>query len=776
MHLELDDYRDELLRAAPALAATLDASFHEAARTMSAAGLKDWLDGARGLIGLGKGPALLETYLDEMPLVARECGEAVIRDAVHAVMNLASLVSGEVLTLVFATLPTAARRLGDAELLRAYLALLHRLASRAPRGLRPMLGALDELLGKLTLSGLRRWVDFGAEAYRRDLPRQASYFGLQTEDSRAVLQRERRGTLFVDSQRRLVFYLRAFWGRDFFLRPAAADHAGWRPFVEARALHLPDAADDLAGCSGIDLYRAMAAHMAAHLVYTSAPQSAEALAPAQRFLVGFVEDARVEWCAASRFPGMRRLWRGFIERPVGTPPEHPTVELLERTALALLDPGAHSGDAAVDAIVERFHAAVPDRAGDGGLSFDLGLALFELLAQRRELPSLRVLESLRIPYRDDNRFVWSSDPVDWEPADAWLGARERQVRKRVGLMEFINEVEVETAGDDAQEVWILGSELFPYEDAGISFNQREGREPVSDPFHYPEWDYQVQLHRPNWATVHERRAPRGDPALVDAVLAEHRGVAHRIRRIVDRLRPQGVSRQRKLEDGDELDLNAAVDAMVAARIGLAPDPRITMRRVIDRRDLAVLILLDLSESTNETLRGSDKTVLALTREACTLLATAIDGIGDPFAIHGFASDGRHDVRYVRIKDFEQRLDAEVRSRLAGMAGGYSTRMGAAMRHAGRLLLARPERHRLLLIVTDGEPADIDERDPQYLRLDAKKAAEELRARGVLSYCLTLDPQADRYVERIFGARHYTIVDHVQRLPEKLPTLFASLTR
>lgn len=776
MHLELDDYRDELLRAAPALAATLDASFHEAARTMSAAGLKDWLDGARGLIGLGKGPALLETYLDEMPLVSRECGEAVIRDAVHAVMNLASLVSGEVLTLVFATLPTAARRLGDAELLRAYLALLHRLASRAPRGLRPMLGALDELLGKLTLSGLRRWVDFGAEAYRRDLPRQASYFGLQTEDSRAVLQRERRGTLFVDSQRRLVFYLRAFWGRDFFLRPAAADHAGWRPFVEVRALHLPDAADDLADCSGIDLYRAMAAHMAAHLVYTSAPQSAEALAPAQRFLVGFVEDARVEWCAASRFPGMRRLWRGLIERPEGARPEHPTVELLERTALALLDPGARSGDAGVDAIVERFHAAVPDRAGDGGLSFDLGLELFELLAQRRELPSLRVLESLRIPYRDDNRFVWSSDPVDWEPADAWLGARERQVRKRVGLMEFINEVEVETAGDDAQEVWILGSELFPYEDAGISFNQREGREPVSDPFHYPEWDYQVQLHRPNWATVHERRAPRGDPALVDAVLAEHRGVAHRIRQIVDRLRPQGVSRQRKLEDGDELDLNAAVDAMVAARIGLAPDPRITMRRVIDRRDLAVLILLDLSESTKETLRGSDKTVLELTREACTLLATAIDGIGDPFAIHGFASDGRHDVRYARIKDFEQRLDAEVRSRLAGMAGGYSTRMGAAMRHAGRHLLARPERHRLLLIVTDGEPADIDERDPQYLRLDAKKAAEELRARGVLSYCLTLDPQADRYVERIFGARHYTIVDHVQRLPEKLPTLFASLTR
>jgi nitric oxide reductase activation protein len=103
-------------------------------------------------------------------------------------------------------------------------------------------------------------------------------------------------------------------------------------------------------------------------------------------------------------------------------------------------------------------------------------------------------------------------------------------------------------------------------------------------------------------------------------------------------------------------------------------------------------------------------------------------------------------------------------------------MGAAMRHAGRHLLQRGEKHKLLLIVTDGEPADIDERDPQYLRLDAKKAAEELRSSGILSYCLTLDPEADRYVERIFGANNYTIIDHVQRLPEKLPTLFASLTR
>ena len=775
MSASLDDYREELVAAAPELTDTLDSTFHEAARIMSSAGLKDYLDGARVIASLGKGPPLLTAYLGEMPQVVRDCGEDAIRDGTGATLKLSSMVSGEVLTLMLSTLPVVARRLGDPELLRGYFQVLHRLAAKAPRGLRPMLGVLEELLAKLTLSGVRRWADFGADAYRRDLPRQATYFGLQSEDSRAVLQQERRGTLFVDSQRGLNFYLRAFWARDFFLRPSAADHTGFRPFINARALHLPDAVDGLGPVSGLDVYRAMCAHMASHIVYTREPQSAAALAPAQQFFVGFFEDARVEHCAIQEFPGLRALWRSLMGLPGAGRHEHETLPLLERTALALLNPSETTGDAEVDALAVCFHANIAENRDDGEFSWHLGLEFFNLLMRRKMVPSLRVLEGLYLPHRDDNRFVCSPDPGDWTEVKAYLPPHRRQVRKRVGLMEFVNEVDVETAGDDAQEIWVLPTELFPYEDEGVSFNQLEGKEPISDPFHYPEWDYQVQLYRPSWATVYERRQARGDAELIDRVVHEHKGVTHRIEQIIERLRPQGVCRQRRLEDGDELDINAAVEAVVLTRMGRQPDTRITMRNIVSRRDLAVVILLDLSESTADRVRDTDKTVLELTREACALLATAIGGIGDPFAIHGFASDGRHDVQYYRLKDFEQHLDDEVKSRLAGMKGGLSTRMGTAMRHAGRHLLTRSEKHKLLLIVTDGEPADVDERDPQYLRMDAKKASEELRRTGVMSYCLTLDPRADHYVERIFGTNHYTIVDQVRRLPEKLPALFASLT-
>jgi hypothetical protein len=776
MSIDLDEYRECFERSAPELRDTLEATFHEAARSMSPAGLRDYLEGARGLCELGRGADVVVSFLEEMPAVVKECGEDIIRDCVSAAMKLASMTSGEVITLLFASLPTAARRLGDPELLRSYLALIHRLSARAPRGLRPMLGHIDELLSKLTLSGLRRWADFGAEAYRRDLQGQAAYFALETEDSRAVLQKERRGTLFIDSQRKLNFYLRALWGRDFFLRPTAADHEGFRPYLEARILHLPDALDDIEGVPGLELYRAMAAHMAAHLSYTHEPISAEQLSPAQMFFIALAEDARVEYCAVQAFPGLGRLWRSLLALEHKEHPAHPSLALLEHVALGLADASAKLGDADLDVVIERFHAHIEANRDNPQFSWHLGLELFNVLATRRAVPSLRILEGMRIPYRDDNRFVWDFDELAWAEGVEYVPASQRQVRRQVSAMEMANEVDCELAGDDAQEVWVLSTELYPYEDHGISYNQMEGKEAVSEPYHYQEWDYQVQLHRPDWATVYERRQPGGDPQAIDRILLEHKPVSFRIKQIIDRLRPQGVVRQRKLEDGDEIDINAAVEAMIDIRMGRQPDPRITLRHVINRRDLAIVILLDLSESTNETLTGSDKTVLELTREASALVATAISGIGDAFAIHGFASDGRHDVQYYRFKDFDQPFDEEVKTRLAGMRGGLSTRMGAAMRHAGHHLLRRPERHKLLLIVTDGEPADIDERDPQHLRIDTKKAAEELRTRGVQSYCLTLDPDADRYVERIFGTNHYTIVDHVQRLPEKLPLLFANLTR
>lgn len=783
MSIKLEDY-EEFLQEVPAIRDVLESTFKEAAHLMSPTGLQTYMDGAKSLYNLGRGTDLVITYLQEMPLVVKECGEDVIPDCITAAMKLSSMTSGEVISLLLGSLPTAARNLGDAELLRGYLTFIHQIASTAARALRPMLNHIDDLLGKLTLSGLRRWAQFGAQAYRRDFNNLTAYFNLESADSKAMLQKERRGVLFIKVQRKLNFYLRALWGRDFFLRPTGADYTDFRPYIEHRILHMPDAVDDMGSddniIPGLELYRATAAHMAAHMCYSSEPISAEQLSPAQMFFIGLLEDARVEYKATNDFPGLKKLWSSLLTiADADEEPEHPTMKLLEHVALMLIDSTETSNDEQINELVSSFHAEIEARQDDNQFSWHKGLELFNILSARKEVPSLRILERIRIPYRDDNRYVWEFEEFDMNAEFEYVSASQRQVRRQVSVIEMANEVDCELAGDDAQEIWTCSTNMRPYEDDltddQISFNDMWGKEPVSEPFHYQEWDYQIQLHRPDWATVYERRQPKGDPEDIKLILDEYKPVAHRIKQIIDLLTPEGVQRMRGLEDGDEIDLNAAVDAMISIRMGEQPNPRITMRNVIKSRDLSVVILMDLSESTNESMDGSDKTVLQLTREAATLVSTAINGIGDPFALHGFSSDGRHDVQYYRFKDFNQHFDDEAKSRLAGMKGGLSTRMGTALRHAGHHLLKQPERRKLILLVTDGEPADIDERDPQHLRHDTKKAVEELYSTGVLTYCLTLDPNADDYVKRIFGSNNYTIIDNVDRLPEKLPTLFASLT-
>ena len=790
MSISLKDYEEEIKDLAPEVRSVLESSFLDASRVMSPAGLETYLEGGKSLCNLGRGTDVVISYLQEIPQVVKECGEDVIKDCINAALKLSSMTSGEVVSLLFSSLPTAARRLGDAELLRGYLTLIHQTASTASRGLRPMLSHIDELLSKLTLSGLRRWTQFGTQAYRRDYANLTAYFNLESQDSRAVLQRERRGVLFIDTQRKLNFYLRALWGRDFFLRPTGADYTDFRPYIDNLIFHMPDAVDDIGQgdnkITGLELYRATAAHMASHLCYSSSAISAEQLSPAQMFFIGFIEDARIEYKAINAFPGLRKLWRSLLdlnyessEDSKNNDVEHPTMLVLERIALMLIDSNVSTDDKEINNFVQRFHDEIEKQQDNNQYSWHMGLELFNLFSSRKNMPSLRILERIRIPYRDDNRFVWEFEEINWDQGIEYVAATMRQVRKTVSVIEMANEVDCELAGDDAQEIWTCETNMRPYEDdltdSQISFNDMWGKEPISDPYHYQEWDYQIQLHRPDWATVYERHQPKGNPEDIEKILLHHRPIAHRIKQIIDLLTPAGVQRIRNMEDGDEIDINAAIDAMISIRMGEQPNPRITMRNVLKTRDLSVVVLMDLSESTNEPLGGSDKTVLELTREAATLVSTAISGIGDPFALHGFASDGRHDVQYYRFKDFNQHFDDEAKSRLAGMQGGLSTRMGAAMRHAGQHLLKQPERRKLLLIVTDGEPADVDERDPQHLRHDTKKAVEELYSKGVLSYCLTLDPNADAYVKRIFGSNNYTVIDNVDKLPEQLPLLFASLT-
>ncbi|ACH83608.1 MULTISPECIES: nitric oxide reductase activation protein NorD [Acidithiobacillus] len=783
MAVELEKYQDILAELGEHAVEVLRASWDEAARVFTPRGLENYyLNGATSLKSLGRGTDLVVSFIQSAPAVAHELGEDAVREMLAAAIKMYSKTSATVIAAMFSSSPVAAARLGDPELFRGYLHLLDTLLAQAPRGVRPMLDHLSTLLGQLTLGGLRRWALWGAQAHKTDFDGQAKYFALESPESIGVLQKERKGTLFIDVQRRISMYLRALWGRDFFMRPTSGDfeqREGYRPSIEGYIIHLPDAYDDLVWQApsgeethihGIELYRASAAHAACHQVYTTDQFDSTGLSTLQSALIGLIEDARVETIALKQFPGLRHIW---LPLHTATPASgNEAASLMARLAHALLDPD-YRDDHPWVAMGRQIFSEQQERLVSTEWSREVGLRLAAEMLQLGVAYSATT-DVPDIPYRDDNRYMWEFEDIRAD-GQVIAGVTTQQIRKYVSVMEMVNALDVPGAGDDANEIWVLSSEFFRDEEP-TSLNQQEGREPPPDPYHYPEWDYQMQLERPEWCTVLEKRAKSGTLETIHEIVAKHKPIIGRLKFLIEALQPQGVQRLRKQEDGDEIDLNAAVRAMIEMRMGEQPDPRIMMRNVRKVRDLSVLLLIDLSESTNDPVLGSNSTVLQLAREATVLLADALDKIGDPFAIHGFDSNGRHDVEYFRYKDFGASYNDQAKSRLAGMSGQLSTRMGAAIRHAGSILKRQPSNKKLLLVITDGEPADNDVRDPQYLRYDARKAVEDLTQAGIAPYCLSLDPRADQYVSRIFGAKNYVVLDHVQRLPEKLPILYMGLTR
>ena len=611
MSIHLEDYRDLLDDLGEHASEVMEASWHEASRAFSAGGLQRYyLEGARSLHSLGRGSELVVAFIQEAPGLAQELGEDAVAELVSAAVKMYSKTSAAVITLLISTSSIAARRLGDLSLFQGYLRLVDNLVGQAPRGVRPMLEHLDELLAHLTLGGLRRWANWGAQAHRTDFENQVAYFGLQSPESRSVFQKERRGTLFVDVQRRINLYLRSLWGRDFFMRPTSGDfesREGYKPYIEGFTMFLPDAFDDWEGLSGLDLYRASAAHAAAHVVHTLEMQPQEAPRGVVGILTELFEDARVEALAVRSFPGLRQIWTRLhtASEADGEKPQ----AILSRTARALLDPDYRDSHPFVQKAVAAFSERSENLEAEG---FARGLA--EALAA--DFPEQGYMNPRQVApevlYRDDNRYIWAvgREEEDFETLMAHAGGQERFY---VSLMEMINTLDVPSAGDDAQQIMVLATEFFR-DSEEESINQQEGKEPISLPFHYHEWDYQMQLERPHWVTLLERRPKKGDIEEIEAIYDKHKPLVSRLKFLIEAMQPQGVQRLRKQPEGDELDVNALVEAQIDIRMRRQPDERIYVRNLRHVRDLSVLVLLDLSESTNETIGDGETSVVQLARE------------------------------------------------------------------------------------------------------------------------------------------------------------------
>lgn len=343
----------------------------------------------------------------------------------------------------------------------------------------------------------------------------------------------------------------------------------------------------------------------------------------------------------------------------------------------------------------------------------------------------------------------------------------------------------------------------------------EGELPVEiDWFYYDEWDFRAGDYKPRWNRVGERFSKEDDNEFYDDTLRHHHGLVMETRKQFEMMRPEAFKKIKRLEDGEELDLDLAIEFMIDKKAGTGPQARIYNRRNKLERDVAVAFLLDMSASTDEEIEkqrqkhepGDDdddnfdgdprryfqwlaarrakamveppKRIIDLEKESAVLIVEALEAIGDSYGIYGFSGYGRDNVEFHVIKELGEEMDEHARKRIGAIEPIRSTRMGPAIRHTIHKLQEYDAKVKILILVSDGRPQDHgygrDRTEKEYAVHDTKQALNEAKRFGITPFLITVDKEGHDYLKQMCDDIGYEVVDDIESLPRRLPTLYRHL--
>lgn len=302
-------------------------------------------------------------------------------------------------------------------------------------------------------------------------------------------------------------------------------------------------------------------------------------------------------------------------------------------------------------------------------------------------------------------------------------------------------------------------------------------------FAYDEWDKDLSDFRTDWCRVIEKKVRQGDRNFVELARSRYRGVISSIRHQFQLMKPENLTRINRELDGEDYDLNALVDYVIDKRADGQQSERIYTKRLRKQRDVAVSILLDQSSSTARTITRNPlqpythpgRRIIEIEKEGLVLMSEALEAVGDVYSINGFTSEGRRNVKFYVVKDFDEKYSDEIEKRIGGITFQNNTRLGAAIRHAAAKLLRQDSRTKLLIILTDGRPYDHDYGDARYAREDVREALTEAKTSGITPFCITVDRESEFELKDLYGDVGYTIIDDVLSLPERMPNIYRRLT-
>lgn len=663
----------------------------------------------------------------------------------------------------------------------------------------------------------------------------------------------------VEAQRLLSLFAQGISGRYFHLQPLTALSAEFRPAAptsDGRTLFLPGAVEEFTDFrQNLGFYKVAVMHQLGFFEFeTWAFDLAEArrrlpgLIPREaqswrqepgelemffacfpewhlvRRLFGVLEDHRVD-CGLERvYPGLRRDLDRAIALALERRGELPLIEgaagLLEALLrLTLRAPARVLCDAdatgLVDSVTEAVRCVGEPRA-DVYTSAEQSVRCLDLLRIAGVEETLGALPLDQIEGAVDLVDFRGNAPLDLAQLRLRIDATQRAIETLGEAGTAISPDALEGLIEDIPEdatAEELGKKLQRRSDADRSMLRRAfgGVSRAERSFLYDEWSYRERGYLRGWCRLHEERLKGEDGAsFLESVHHRHGALLSRVRRQFQHIKPESTERVRKVADGEEIDLDRAVEARSDIRAGLAPSERVYMRRDRARREVAAAFLVDLSASVREpvpdpagepgrphiddadirsvwgarpSLMDHDeqrRRVIDIQKEALALMVQALEALGDEYGIYGFSGESRQNVEFYVAKEPGDRLGAPVWNAIAAMRSHRYTRMGTAIRHTIRKLERQDARRKVMLLISDGYPQDIDygpdRDDRQYGIHDTAQALREAELAHIQTFCVTIDRAGHDYLRNMCPEGRYLIIDEVESLPVELGKVYRLLTR
>jgi nitric oxide reductase NorD protein len=669
-------------------------------------------------------------------------------------------------------------------------------------------------LRRVSVEQFRAWAMAGIERHGKDARAAQAYYGLQTRASREMLDSGGRGLTLESVTSVLRMYVEGLTGRTLAIAPlvTAADHAR---LGDGRTIFLPSLVSDFDNAdANFRLYKVLAAHGAGQIEFGT-----------------YAEDT----------PGLLAIQAELFDEFSSAPRKRKNVDF---SVILLHFPDAGLATS-IFTTLENGRIDRRLRRAYRGIRRDLDFVRERLRASRPDLHSLPVAMQWRellfqIAFcggcdddtrRDFNAMIHVlehivADHLDGPDADV---ADALQATRKVYALTQNQKLEVEAASIDATQEQSSDSETSASsggepeagesQDAspaapktpppGESFNTWAAERPDSPPplqdifsgkgrddgtseqklepgdktFLYDEWDRELGDYRVGWCRIIERCPTSGSRTFVETTRSRHRGLISSIRHQFQLMKPEHLRRVTGELDGEEFDLEAAIQNAIDRKAAGVTNERLYIKRLRRQRDVAVAFLLDMSSSTARVMSKHPsmpytrpgQRIIDIEKEGLVLMNEALEAVGDRYAIYGFTSEGRRNVRFYVIKEFEERYDAEIERRIGGVNYQNNTRLGTAVRHAATKLAAQDARTKLLILLSDGRPYDHDYGDARYAREDTKSALRHAQTQGITAFCITIEREAEAELKELYGEVGFTVIDDVLSLPERLPGIYRRLT-